>query len=96
MKQPTEKEYLDAIRLAPYDSASVKLLESLVKRHFRMIQHMKETSLWDIYEYENRVASSALEPMQYLAFENERMKKEINKLRKQLGMCEKYKIFEEE
>lgn len=96
MKQPTEKDYLDAIRLAPYDSTSVKLLESLVTRHFKMIQHMKETSLWDIYEYENRVASGALEPMQFLAFENEQMKKEINKLRKQLGMCEKYKIIKED
>ena len=95
MNKPTEKQYLDAIKLVPYDSASVKLLESLIKTHFKMIEHMKETSLWDIYEYENRVANGALEPMRYLAFENEQMKKEINKLRKKLGMCEKYKVGEE-
>ena len=95
MAKTTEKEYLEAVKLVPYDSASCKLLESLIKDHFRMIRHMQETSLWDIYEYENRVAAGALEPMQFLAFENEQMKKEINKLRRKLGMCEKYRIMEE-
>lgn len=95
MAKYTEKQYLDAIRLAPYDSASVKLLESLVKDHFKMIEHMKETSLWDVYEYESRVTNYAIEPMRYLAFENQQMKKEINKLRKQIGMCEKYRVEED-
>ena len=95
MKERSQMNYLIALDNANVDPNSRKIIVGLIDKHFRMIRHMKETSLWDIYEYENRVASSALEPMQYLAFENNQMKKEINKLRKQLGMIEKYRIVED-
>lgn len=95
MKELTKLDYLIALDNADKDPNSRKIIENLISKHLKMIEHMKTTSLWDVYEYENRVASAALDPMQYLTFENERMKKEINKLRKQLGMCEKYRIVEE-
>jgi hypothetical protein len=95
MKEPTKLDYLIALDNAHVDSVSRKIIENLINRHLKMIEHMKETSLWDVYEYENRIASGALEPMQFLAFENNQMKKEINKLRKKLGLCEKYKVTEE-
>lgn len=96
MKELTKLDYLIALDNADKDPNSRKIIENLINKHLRMIEHMKTTSLWDVYEYENRVASSALEPMSFLSFENKRMKKEVNKLRKQLGMCEKYRIVEDE
>lgn len=96
MKERSKLDYLIALDNAHVDPNSRKIIEGLINRHLRMIEHMKTTSLWDVYEYENRVASSALEPMSFLSFENKRMKKEVNKLRKQLGMIEKYKIVEDE
>lgn len=87
----TEQECLDAIDRVHYDSDAEKLLKMLVKEHFSMIAHMKETSLYDVYEYEDRLAKNCIEPMRMLAFDNERLKKEVNKLRRQLGKIEKYK-----
>ena len=56
-----------------------------------MMEHMKKTSLYDVYQYEERVTRNTVEPMRVLAYDNQRLKKEVNKLRKQLGLIEKYK-----
>ena len=66
---------------------SNKMLFQLINKYFGMIDHMKETSLYDVYEYENKFA----EPMRILVLENEDLKNEVNDLRKQLGLCKKYK-----
>lgn len=95
MKERTKMDYLIALDNADKDPESRKIIEGLITKYLKMIEHMKETSLWDVYEYENRIANYAIEPMRYLTFENQQMKKEINKLRKQLGMCEKYRVEEE-
>ena len=95
MNKPTEKQYLDAIKLVPYDSESVKMLEQLVKDHFKMIDHMKKTSLWSVFEYEELLEKRMVEPMEMVVYDNTRMKSEINALRKQLGKCDKYKELRE-
>lgn len=87
----TKEEYLQKLSKVSHDPEAYKEIESLIHKHFSMIDHMKETSLWDVYEYENKVAKGVLEPMRILAFDNERLKKEVNKLRKELGLIEKYK-----
>ena len=66
-------------------------IERLINTHFSMIEHMKATSLYDVYEYENSVRKALVEPMEMFVFDNQRLKKEVNELRKKLGMIEKYK-----
>lgn len=82
-----ENDYIIALAKAHEDEKAYQMVESLIKNHFAMIEHMKKTSLYDIYEYENRLA----QPIEILAYENEKLKKEVNDLRKQLGLISKYK-----
>ena len=87
MKEHTLIEYIDALDKAHEDPESRKIIENLIGSHISMIKHMKETPLWDIFEYERKL----VEPMRMFVLENQDLKKEINQLRKKLGMCEKYK-----
>lgn len=87
----SKKDCLNAIQTAHSDPESVKLLETLVGEYFALIEHMKETSLYDVLEYEKRFASTCLEPMRIMASDNEQLKKEVNELRRELGKIEKYK-----
>ena len=82
-----ESDYMIALAKAHKDEKAYQMVESLIKNHFAMIEHMKKTSLYDIYEYENRLA----QPIEILAYENEKLKKEVNDLRKQFGLISKYK-----
>ena len=84
-------DYLRALSHVHNDLEAYSLIESLIEKHFAMIEHMKKTSLYDVYQYEDRIARNTLEPMRLMAHDNDRLKKEVNKLRKQLGMIEKYK-----
>lgn len=96
MKPLTKHDYLIALDNADKDPESRKIIEQLIDKHIGMIRHMKATSLWDVYEYEDLLTKKLVEPMQMIAYDNKKMKKEINELRKKLGMCEKYKTDEEE
>ena len=87
MKELTRNEYLDALGKAHNDTESYKIIERLIDEHLGTINHMKKTSLWDIFEYERGL----VEPMRIFAIENNDLKKEVNQLRKKLGMGEKYK-----
>ena len=87
MKTLSRLDYIIALDNAQADPNSKKIIERLIDDHLGMIRHMKKTSLWDIYEYE----AGLIEPMRILAYDNVDLKKEVNQLRKQLGMCEKYK-----
>lgn len=89
MKEHTYIEYIDALDKAHEDPESRKIIEQLIGAHISMIEHMKKTPLWDIFEYERAL----VEPMRIFAIENQDLKKEINQLRKKLGMCEKYKEY---
>ena len=89
MKEHTLIEYIDALDKASEDPESRKIIEDLIGAYIAMVKHMKETPLWDIYEYERKL----VEPMRMFVLENQDLKKEINQLRKKLGMCEKYKEF---
>lgn len=84
-------ECIEALLKAHESTESFNLLESLINEYFKMIEHMKETSLYDVYMYEEKFAKNSIEPIQILVYENEKLKKEVNKLRKQLKLGEKYK-----
>lgn len=95
----TEKECMDAliaVRDDPHAPSEFVLIESLIKDYFRMFDHMKATSLYDVYTYEREVAKALFDPMEMYAFDNARLKKEVNQLRRKLNMVEKYKIIGEE
>ncbi len=87
----TKQEYLDALLDAHYNPYSMKLLTELIGEYFALIEHMKETSLFDVLEYEKKFAATCVEPMKILAWDNEKLKKDVNKLRRKLGKDEKYK-----
>lgn len=82
---------LTALAKAHKDAEAYHMIELLINNYFSMIEHMKTTSLYDVYMYEKRFTKNSLEPMKILAYENEMLKKEVNKLRRQLGKIEKYK-----
>lgn len=82
-----EIDYMMALDMAQSDPESYRLVERLIKEHFAMIEHMKNTSLWDVYSYEQKVT----QPLEILVYDNTKLKKEVNDLRKELGLGAKYK-----
>ena len=91
MTQLTKVEYLSVLSRLIGDPNDIGLIEHLINEYFSMLNHMRETSLYDVLMYEITFAENNLEPMRILAHENEKLKKEVNELRKQLGKVEKYK-----
>ena len=86
-----EDDYIIALSKVHEDTEAFKMVESLIKTHFAMVEHMKKTSLYDVFMYEKRFVDNSIEPMKILAYDNEKLKKEVNDLRKQLRLSEKYK-----
>ena len=84
-------DYLIALAKAHDDPESYQIVESLIEKYFELMKHLKETSLHDVLEYEKRITNGTIEPMKILVYDNERLKKEVNKLRRELGKTQKYK-----
>lgn len=84
-------ECLEALSKVHENVEAYNMIESLINNYFAMIEHMKKTSLYDVYMYEEILTKNTTEPMRIFAYENEKLKKEVNDLRKQLGLCKKYK-----
>lgn len=74
------------------DPKSKKEIEKVIHNYFKMMQHMKKTSLYDVYMYECNITEGIRIPMEILVSQNKELKKEVNQLRKKLKMIEKYKI----
>ena len=94
--EPTKNDYLRALHDVPYDPEARKMLEDLIDEHLKMLNHMKKTSLWNVYQYEEQLTKYTTNSLEILMYDNEKLKKEVNTLRKQLGLVEKYKEREEE
>lgn len=62
-------------------------LKSLIDDYFSIVDHLKQTPLWDILTYEDRLES----PLRILTADNERLKKENNNLLRKLKQVEKYR-----
>lgn len=90
MIKMTRSECLDALSKVHKDTDSFQLIKDLIYDYFSIIDHMKETSLYDVYTYEERFTKINTTLTEMLIFDNEKLKKEVNKLRKQLGLKEKY------
>lgn len=86
-----KNEYKLALAKAHKDEEAHCLMETLIDDHFTMLAHLKTTSLYDVLEYEKRLKNGVIEPLEILTYENEKLKKEVNELRRQLGKIEKYK-----
>lgn len=87
----SERKCMDALKSLDGTSENKEVIENIINEYFHMIQHMKKTSLYDVYMYESNVTKGVTVPMQILADENNKLKKEVNQLRKKLKMGEKYK-----
>lgn len=85
-------EVLNAIHRLSGTKDDIKMIETLVDEYFDIIHHMKETSLYEVFEYESKITKAIIEPMRIFATENEELKKEVNKLRMKLKKTEKYKV----
>ena len=90
MIKMTRSECLDALSKVHKDTDSFQLIKDLIYDYFSIIDHMKETSLYDVYTYEERFTKINTTLTEMLIFDNEKLKKEVNKLIKQLGLNEKY------
>ena len=90
MIKMTRSECLDALSKVHKDTDSFQLIKDLIYDYFSIIDHMKETSLYDVYTYEECFTKINTTLTEMLIFDNEKLKKEVNKLRKQLGLNEKY------
>ena len=90
MIKATCSECLDALSKVHKDADSFQMIKDLIYDYFSIIDHMKETSLYDVYTYEERFTKINTTITEMLIFDNEKLKKEVNKLRKQLGLAEKY------
>lgn len=86
-----ESEYRDVLNRLDGSEEDKKVIEDLITEHIIMIRHMKETSLYDVYMYEQNITNGVRVPMEILVHENAELKKEINVLRKQLKLNEKYR-----
>lgn len=89
--EANKDQFLSALQKAHKDNDAFCMVADLISKHFAMIEHLKKTSLYDVYMYEERFAKNSLEPMRIITFENEKLKREVNNLRKRLGLCKKYK-----
>ena len=58
--------------------------------YFNLIARLKNTPLWDVLQYEKKLEA----PISILTADNERLKKENNKLLGKLKKTQKYKVHE--
>lgn len=91
MTKTDKDECLFALSRAHSDEESYRMVEKVICDYFSLMRHLNETSLFDILVYEERITKATVEPMNILVYENERLKKEVNKLRRELGKIEKYR-----
>ena len=91
MKCFDERKYKDILMKLDGESNDKDAIEELISNYFKMIRHMKETSLYDVYMYESNITKGIKTMIQILSDQNSELKKEVNKLRKKLGLKEKYK-----
>lgn len=73
------------------DSNDIAVIERLIKDYYNMIEHLKNTKLYDVILFEESSIKLIKDSASELYYENEKLKKEINELRQNKGLCKKYK-----
>lgn len=84
----TKGECMIALSKAHEDKESYDLVKYLIEEYFTVMEHIKNTPLYDVFMYEHRLT----EPLRLITDENNSLKKEVNQLRKQLGLGKKYRV----
>ena len=85
------ERYESAIKNLTGEEEDIKAIKELIDKYYSMNRRMVETSIYDVFEYEDRVTSSATDALRYLAIENSNLKAEINKIRAKLKLSKKYR-----
>ena len=67
-------------------------VRNVLDDYFDLLKHLKNTPLWDVLQYEDRLEC----PLRIITTDNERLKKENNKLLRRLKQTEKYRTHEEQ
>lgn len=80
--------YKNALSKAHEDRESYDIVNALIDEYFAVMDHMKATSLYDVFMYEKRTTES----FALIATQNDDLKQEVNELRKRLGLGKKYRV----
>ena len=73
------------------DNDDIAVVERLIKDYYNMIEHLKNTKLYDVILFEESSLKFIKDSTSDLYYENEKLKKEINELRQNKGLGKKYK-----
>lgn len=85
------EKYQSAINNLSGEESDINTIKGLIDKYYSMNRRMVETSIYDVFEYEDRVTSSATDALRYLTIENSNLKAEINKIRAKLKLSKKYR-----
>lgn len=85
------ERYEEAIKNLTGEEEDIKAIKELIDKYYSMNRRMVETSIYDVFEYEDRITSSATDSLRYLTTENSNLKAEINKLRVKMKLSKKYR-----
>lgn len=73
------------------DNDDIAVMKRLIKDYYNIIEHLKNTKLYDVILFEESSTKFIKDSTSDLYYENEKLKKEINELRQNKGLCKKYK-----
>ena len=85
------EKYQSAINNLSGEESDINTIKGLIAKYYSMNRRMVETSIYDVFEYEDRITSSATDTLRYLTIENSNLKAEINKIRAKLKLSKKYR-----
>lgn len=85
------EKYQSAINNLSGEESDINTIKGLIDKYYSMNRRMVETSIYDVFEYEDRVTSLATDALRYLTIENSNLKAEINKIRAKLKLSKKYR-----
>lgn len=88
-----EKYELEAIlEKLKGDKSDIDAMQDLIDAYFGLLKRLKETPLYDVLVYEDNLTKTTTAFSKIMVEENCELKKEVNKLRKQLNKIEKYRV----
>lgn len=74
------------------NKSDIDAMQGLINVYFSLLKRLQETRLYDILVYEDNLTKTTTAFSKLMVEENCELKKEVNKLRKQLNKIEKYRV----
>lgn len=74
------------------NKSDIDAMQDLIDAYFGLLKRLKETRLYDVFVYEDNLTKTCTSFSKMMVEENCELKKEVNKLRKQLNKIEKYRV----